>query len=193
MDDGSTATFLNGYLLADGENLLLEGDLQHNDTYEAGCLFFYHLPSESLSKVSLPVDFVSQPHLSPDGEKLVMIWNNKIYMANRDGNYFKLFVHEDGCFSDPRWSPDGKTILYWHEAEVWTIDASGDENTITCVTCSSELGRHDFPLWDRDGETILFLQNESLYTIRPDGTGLTRIFSSATGKYMSRLCVWFWP
>ncbi|MEZ4729030.1 MAG: SH3 domain-containing protein [Caldilineaceae bacterium] len=73
--------------------------------------YLYHLATGELRAVSSGLD----PSLSPDGNQIAFsrIGNaNGIYLINADGsNERKIFGERDGLMS-PKWSPDGKWIVF---------------------------------------------------------------------------------
>ena len=96
----------------------------------ATCIFYYHIPTQLFSQDSnklealdiFDLEYVSDPQISPDGSTIVYVRNYKDIMT--DGNRSNLWIirsdgsgHKpltSGNFNDfsPRWSPDGKRIVY---------------------------------------------------------------------------------
>lgn len=76
-----------------------------------GAFYLYNLATGDLRAVSSGLD----PSLSPDGSQIAFsrIGNaNGIYLINTDGsNERKIFGDRDGLMS-PKWSPDGKWIVF---------------------------------------------------------------------------------
>jgi TolB protein len=60
-------------------------------------------------------DGAGWPSWSPDGARIVFAQaargTMQIFVMNRDGSGVRQLTDEDGRFTNPRWSPDGKTIL----------------------------------------------------------------------------------
>ncbi|TPW10017.1 MAG: putative S9 family peptidase, partial [bacterium] len=86
--------------------------------------------------------FVSDPQLSPDGERMVFVRKHvgtkndyvlDLWMAPADGGNPARFT-SSGKDSHPRWSPDGERIAFLSGREkgrpqIWTIPAAGGEAT----------------------------------------------------------------
>lgn len=89
--------------------------------------------------------------------------------------------------SDPAWSPDGKTIVYFHldstygKIGLYLIDTSGS-NKILLLN-----GYFGSPCWSPDGTWIVFsnFANKQIYKIKKDGTGLTQLTKTGNNFYPS--------
>jgi dipeptidyl aminopeptidase/acylaminoacyl peptidase len=112
---------------------------------------------------------VSDPQISPDGKQVVYVVGtvdmeaNKIpsslWLASTDGKGEPRQLTNAPGKKDrhPRWSPDGKRILFESnrsgESQLWTIGLDGGEAT-QLTTISS--GASD-AVWSRDGKQIAFV------------------------------------
>ncbi|HLP14955.1 MAG TPA: S9 family peptidase [Bacteroidota bacterium] len=84
---------------------------------------------------------VSDPHLSPDGKRIVFTvtesmlkdgkTNAEIYLINSDGSGLKRLTNNPASDNTPRWSPDGKSILFvstrTNGPQAWLLPADGGE------------------------------------------------------------------
>jgi TolB protein len=99
--------------------------------------------------------------VSSDGEKLACISLRSpsygLWVMDFDGsNQTRLTWHGQGDRA-PRFSPDGKRIVYWSlEAanlpDIWMISTDGSNKTR--ITCNSHLDI--YPSWSPDGRKIVF-------------------------------------
>jgi Tol biopolymer transport system component len=71
----------------------------------------------------------------------------------------------DGGNAGPTWSPDGRSLAFWHTGSNDTVDtiaAGGGRRR------SLHAGMQ--PAWSPDGRTIAFASYGGVWTMRPDGS-----------------------
>ena len=107
---------------------------------------------------------VSNAQISPDGARIVYTrqqankiedrWDSSLWIMNADGSQHRFLTKG----SDPRWSSDGKRILYIADGEprgpqifVRWIDADGPATQVTHATDKVADAR-----WSPDGKSIAF-------------------------------------
>lgn len=75
----------------------------------------------------------------------------------------------------PSISPDGKTIAFTYEGDIYTVETSGGR--ATQLTSHSAIDYQ--PIWSRDGQTIAFASNRTgnfdVYTVAKEGGKPTRL------------------
>lgn len=109
---------------------------------------------------------VLDPQFSPDGKQIAFQVteydlpegksNSEIYVMNADGSDLRQMTRHPEADYNPRWSPDGKTILFLSTREngvqVWMMPAEGGEPyKLTDISTSVE-----DPRWSPDGKHFLF-------------------------------------
>jgi WD40 repeat protein len=107
---------------------------------------------------------LSRPELSPDGTRFVMRiprrTQDDIAVVNRDGTNWRDLTNDKYFDRYPRWSPDGKSIVFTSDRtgryEIWTLDADA---TNLCQFTFDSPGDTTFPLWSPDGSRILLHSN----------------------------------
>jgi len=101
---------------------------------------------------------------------------NSVNNDERDPTPFRIIDKE------PSWSPDGKTIVYYHMQKIdssgqltpdtsglYLIDSDGANKRILLA------GFTHSPDWSPDGKWIVFEQGAQIYKIKSDGDSLTQL------------------
>jgi Tol biopolymer transport system component len=144
-----------------------------------------------------------EPAWSPDGKKLAIATSYGFHPGAPSDRFgigtidvatgkVKAVVDHDfptGQDHLPRWSPDGRRLVFWRDVEqeqkigvfVVNVDGSGQRQL---TKWDMQAGDAD---WSPDGKLIVFatyplanfqaVGHSELYTIRPDGKGLRRLTS----------------
>lgn len=109
---------------------------------------------------------VVDPQYSPDGKRIAFSVTGydlekgkstaDIWLANGDGSGLRQMTHYEGADYHPRWSPDGKSLLFVSNREngdqVWRIPVDGGE-AVQVTDFSMGVGD---PEWLSDGRRIVF-------------------------------------
>jgi TolB protein len=102
----------------------------------------------------------SGPAWGPDGKTLAFArlkeGANAVYLVAAAGGEPKLLFGKKGA-CEPRWSPDGRAIVYETETHLFTIGADGTNNRM--ITWYGGLQR--YAQWSPDGREIVFCQGAS--------------------------------
>ena len=89
----------------------------------------------------LAMDRISDPRVSPDGKLVAFTVSvtdleankrrNDIYLAAVDGSWVRRLTAHDASDTQPRWSPDGKSVYFVStrsgSSQVWRIAVDGGE------------------------------------------------------------------
>jgi dipeptidyl aminopeptidase/acylaminoacyl peptidase len=113
---------------------------------------------------------VSDPQISPDGKTVVYVVgtmdlaknrsSSSLWLAPADGKENpRRLTHTDKKDRHPRWSPNGKHILFESsrsgESQLWVIAVGGGEaRQLTSIATEAQTG-----LWSRDGKQIAFVSS----------------------------------
>lgn len=116
-------------------------------------------------RLDLPVRSASTPRLSPDGSRLVFVFNSsrggELWTSNPDGSHAVRLVSFPKQLGSPRWSPDSRQIAFDSMLEGnWDIYVVGVDGSAPrpLVTDSSEDIR---PSWSWDGRWVYFGSDRS--------------------------------
>ncbi len=113
--------------------------------------------------------FVSDPQVSPDGKKIAFVlstinyeadaYDRHIWMIDRASGVAEQFTYGDSKDNYPRWSPDGKWLMFLSrgrqpdkKTQAWVIPIDGGEAKLVA---DSDMGV-DSPIWAPDSQRILF-------------------------------------
>jgi len=114
--------------------------------------------------------FVSDPQVSPDGGKIAFVlstinhqrdaYERHIWMADRASGEVEQFTHGPGSDTYPRWSPDGRRLLFLSrgrepdkKTQLWVIQRSGGEARLAADMAEGVSN----PDWAPDSKRVLFL------------------------------------
>ena len=109
---------------------------------------------------------VTDPQISPDGKKVAFVVteyfleegksNAEIYLMNLDGSGLQQMTRNDAQDTRPRWSPDGKQIMFLSTrsgtAQAWSLPLDGGEPR-QLTDLSTDIAS---PEWSPDGKKIAF-------------------------------------
>ena len=110
---------------------------------------------------------------SPDGTQVAFVvgdavtegerseWVNQIHLAAADGSGSRQLTRGEKSSSDPRWSPDGKSLAFISsrngKANIWRIDVSGGEAEMI----TDEKGGISALEWAPDGASLAFVMKDA--------------------------------
>ena len=113
--------------------------------------------------------FVSDPQVSPDGEKIAFVlstvnhekdaYDRHIWMADVSTGEISQFTHGPGSDTYPRWSPDGRRLLFLSRGrepekrtQLYVRPRTGGEARLGAEAEEGVSG----PAWSPDSRSVMF-------------------------------------
>jgi TolB protein len=138
-------------------------------------------------------------HFSSDGKRIVYVYDNlqgtdghlRINTCAADGSDDKILIPHKAFEESPRWSPDGKLVLWVStrdkNPDLYTVDAEGkNEKRLT-----SDPANDLHPAWSPDGKQIVFTSARSgkqkIHVMNADGSEVKKL---TDGEFLDAWPVW---
>lgn len=128
-----------------------------------------------------PITNTPKPPPKPPAGKILFTSNrvswDDIFVMNDDGSDVKQLTKIGMCYN-AHFSPDGKRIVFDHDADIWAMNADGsDQRNLTNTPDTVEA----FPVFSSDGAQIAYLYawpgGFQIYIMQADGSGRKSITS----------------
>jgi Tol biopolymer transport system component/tRNA A-37 threonylcarbamoyl transferase component Bud32 len=126
-------------------------------------LQWFDLNGRPLAQLGAP-GFYLNPRISPDGKRVAMDMRDgggrDVWIHDTERNTRTRFTFGGALFSDPVWSPDGKSLAYTraHLGRYSLVrkaaDGTGDEEVLVPESPEAMFSR----TWSRDGRYLLYLR-----------------------------------
>ena len=150
-------------------------------------------------RLTLDGTSAGSPDWSPDGSRIVFVsgpWDpakeqgTQIWIMNADGSDPHPITGGPGGSAGvdytPRWSPDGRSIVFTRGRDVYVVEIDG--SGLTNLTPESGTDFYDRDAaWSSDGSRIVFASTRSygdslgLFTMNADGTDVRPVIDRAIG------------
>lgn len=171
-------------------------------------LYLMNADGSQQRRLTTSEDVDYQPDFSFKGDQVAFvsrpnqpIANHDIYIIRTGGTQRKRLTDQTGDCGSPRWSPDGKTILFvrgmllkksrrdMSKEEVDQMRSSQDifrmnADGSNLKNLTNNNVRDSTPVWAADGKTIYFSSDRDgapyVYTMDPDGSNVRKIADANT-------------
>jgi dipeptidyl aminopeptidase/acylaminoacyl peptidase len=140
-----------------------------------------------LGEMGCPEEDCEDIEISPDGQWALWSAKKKLWLASVDGKQqAKELASMRGAAVEPKWSPDGKHIVFVSERDSHSLIAIYDFDGDSIRYLSPSVDKDSRPRWSPDGKWIVFVrtagdeQKRPLIPVRPEPWSLW-IADAATG------------
>jgi Tol biopolymer transport system component len=156
-------------------------------TSKSGAYFVMNADGSAVRRISGGHRFAwGCPFWFPDGTRLVIAKEFKLYVASVDGTRIQRITDDkDGTLYRPSVSPDGRWIACdgWHRRTGYGIIVMRTDGTgmRRITTAANEIENDAAPSWSPDGRRIVFsgyrsrFRGAGVYVVKLDGRGLRRL------------------
>lgn len=167
---------------------------------DANGIYIYDLTTQTNIQFMPDVAAGGDPSLSTDGKRIAFVrWSegrktSHIFLANIDGSDCVQLTRGAACNWTPRWSPDGKQLLFettrndspanhlknGGHRDIYLMDADG-QNQINLT--QNNYGHH--PSWSPDGRHIAYMSfgenhRANIFVAKADGSARQNISQGST-------------
>jgi TolB protein len=156
---------------------------QHGENWD---IYQVNVDGTVLTQLTDSPELDRDPDWSPDGKSIVFVsYRDRGYKDNQKpedccGDIYVIQVDslkitrltQDGYFpSSPRWSPDGKQIVFISQDEIYLMNADGSKKTklVSHRDRNGKIVLNSSPVWSPDGKKIAF-SSPGLSVINTDGS-----------------------
>jgi Tol biopolymer transport system component/DNA-binding winged helix-turn-helix (wHTH) protein len=146
--------------------------LYFNRDYDPPHTFQVAISGGEIAPVPVALPLPSIRDVSPDGSSLLVVSHEGGGQASLwtfqvpGGSLRRLFT--GAMVLSAAWSPDGKSVAYSMNGDLYVIESDGTENRKLAAVGGSVLALN----WSPDGSKIRFSKDNRLWEMSSDGTGL---------------------
>ncbi len=153
-------------------------------------LFMYNFETNTKTELSLGwnIDNEMNADISPDGSKIVFMgdnsglprdWDIYIWSIGSNNEPTNLTLGNNLRDEDPKFSPDGNSIIFKQNGDIKIMDLLG--NIITEITNDGFNIEESMPYFTTDAQKIIYAQgareHSDIYLINLDGSGKIPLYS----------------
>lgn len=164
----------------DGNRLIVALSTANNPT-RAG---YFIINADGSGEIPLGT-FLNAPDWSPDGARVayrnyIAYGESDIYTLKTDGTDVRRLSSAAGDDLNPKWSPDGRQLLYFHPVaggqDLYVVAADSSDRRKISVPIPSVRN----PRWTADGKGIVMDNGTGIFLVNADGTRFRSLTSNCT-------------
>ena len=114
--------------------------------------------------------------ISPDGSRIAYINDHKLYVRRMD-SWDPIEIPQSEGASSPFWSPDGQSLGFAIDRDLYTVRADGTQRKVIC-TAETAFSRTSGGAWLAD-DRIVFRGNKDLQAVPASGGKIATFVSAA--------------
>lgn len=171
------------------EGFIIYHSYSNYDAWESKMLM-YNFSTNIKTELSANwnIDNTMNAHISPDGLKIVFMgdnsglprdWDIYIWNIGSTNHPTNLTNCNDMRDEDPKFSPDGNSIVFKQNGDIKVMNLSG--NIIHTLTNDEYAIEESMPYFTTDGKQVIYAKDDNeksdIYIISIDGTGITSLYS----------------
>jgi Tol biopolymer transport system component len=170
------------------EGVIIYHSYSNYDAWDSK-LFMYDFGTKSKTEISKNwnIDHEMNAHISPDGSKIVFMgddsglprdWDIYIWNIGTNNAPINLTSSNNLRDEDPKFSPDGNSIVFKQNGDIKIMNLSG--NITTVISNDGYTIEESMPYFTSDGQHIIYAKNAGEYSdiclVDLDGSNETELY-----------------
>ncbi len=189
----------------DGTTIAYHSQRKRTGEYPFGVPLYelYLMDSDGSNQRQLVGEDSIEPCWSPGGTRIVFLFSRKLgelpqlHVVDPDGANMRKLTHNIGETASPAWSPDGNSIAYQHNFQLWIMDSNGEnKRKLTIKNPRKVIDSH--PTWSPDSKRIVFHSNRDgrrtkMFIVSVDSGSVNQLLPPHHHQNINNQADWFHP
>ena len=189
----------------DGTTIAYHSQRKRTGEYPFGVPLFelYLMDSDGSNQRQLVGEDSIEPCWSPGGTRIVFLFSRKLgelpqlHVVDPDGANMRKLTHNIGETNSPAWSPDGSSIAYEHNFQLWIMDSNGEnKRKLTMKNPRKVIDSH--PTWSPDSKRIVFHSNRDgprtkMFIVSVDSGSVNQLLPPHHHQNINNQADWYHP
>ena len=189
----------------DGTTIAYHSQRKRTGEYPFGVPLYelYLMDSDGSNQRQLVGEDSIEPCWSPGGTRIVFLFSRKLgelpqlHVVDPDGANMRKLTHNIGETASPAWSPDGNSIAYQHNFQLWIMDSNGEnKRKLTIKNPRKVIDSH--PTWSPDSKRIVFDSNRDgprtrMFIVSVDSGSVNQLLPPHHHQNINNQADWYHP
>ena len=189
----------------DGTTIAYHSQRKRTGEYPFGVPLYelYLMDSDGSNQRQLVGEDSIEPCWSPGGTRIVFLFSRKLgelpqlHVVDPDGANMRKLTHNIGETASPAWSPDGSSIAYQHNFQLWIMDSNGEnKRKLTIKNPRKVIDSH--PTWSPDSKRIVFHSNRDgrrtkMFIVSVDSGSVNQLLPPHHHQNINNQADWYHP